>query len=140
MELIAAAQLDEENFRSCGDCSMCCKLLPIELYEGQDVKPAGEWCSKWSKRTKCGIYDERPGACREFHCLWRISTYLPNEMRPDKSKVVMAMYSEGVLIVYVDPKDPDAWQRGEVGLFLRQWPERFVVQCGEKRVWKQLNT
>lgn len=119
--------------RECGDCSMCCKLPGIDHPE--IGKPAGKWCSKWDKNTQCAIYLNRPSLCREFNCLFVLHYNLPEKLRPSKCGVVMAMYKENVLIVYVENHRKDAWREGEIGNFLRGWPEKFIVECRGVKRW-----
>ena len=53
--------------RSCGECSLCCKLLRIEAFN----KPVGTWCSHCAPgRGGCTIYETRPTECRDFYCAW----------------------------------------------------------------------
>src|SRR5436305_14221849 len=44
------------NPRSCGDCTLCCKLLSITELE----KPIGKWCPHCEIGKGCKIYDCRP--------------------------------------------------------------------------------
>ena len=50
--------------RSCGTCTLCCKLLQVPEVE----KPLGEWCRHCDKGVGCTIYAERPQRCRDFFC------------------------------------------------------------------------
>jgi Fe-S-cluster containining protein len=119
--------------RPCGDCALCCKILPIDTFDGEDDgKPAGQWCHHWSKQTGCSIYEERYEVCHIFHCFWALGL-IPEELKPNKTKTVLAMYKEEVLIVYCDPAYPDAWEKGNMGTFLMNWPEKFVLQIGDNR-------
>ena len=74
--------------RPCGGCTMCCKLpaAPAPLN-----KPAGEWCRHCDKGEGCRIYDERPAGCRDFYCLWKVMPEFPEELRPDRCKVIWQM-------------------------------------------------
>ena len=93
--------------RSCGDCSLCCKLLRIEALG----KPAGTWCAHCAPgRGGCRIYDTRPAECRKFFCAWLTTPALGAEWRPNKCKMVVR--HEGNLVaIHVDPSDPQAWRR-----------------------------
>jgi len=54
--------------RSCGSCSLCCKLLSIE---GVEDRPGWTWCKHCRPgKGGCSIYDDRPHACRSFVCGW----------------------------------------------------------------------
>jgi uncharacterized cysteine cluster protein YcgN (CxxCxxCC family) len=93
--------------RSCGECSLCCKLPRIEAFD----KPVGVWCVHCApRRGGCQIYESRPLECRDFYCLWLTSSALGPEWRPNKCRMFLRM--EGHLIaVHVDPSDPAAWRR-----------------------------
>jgi hypothetical protein len=53
---------------ACHRCGACCVLPAIaESYAGHpDGKPAGVRCANLTDENLCGIYDERPAACRDF--------------------------------------------------------------------------
>ena len=93
--------------RSCGECSLCCKLPRIEAFD----KPVGVWCAHCAPgRGGCTIYETRPDECRTFLCAWLTSPALGPEWRPNKCK--MFVRHEGNLIaIHVDPGDPQAWRR-----------------------------
>jgi hypothetical protein len=95
--------------RSCGECSLCCKLIRVDAF----AKPPGAWCTHCVPgRFGCRIYDSRPGECRDFYCAWMVSPTLGDEWRPSKCKIVLRVESDGKLIAaHVDPSDPRAWRR-----------------------------
>ena len=74
-----------------------------------------------------------------FNCLWKVNG-LPELLYPKKTKCVLAIYKEGVLIVYVDTATPHAWKEGEMGKYLQGWPNRFVVQIGTAKNWVHPNS
>ena len=97
--------------RTCGECTMCCKLLTIRELD----KPAGEWCKSAHPGKGCGIYATRPQVCREFECMWLQEDSMPEELRPDKSHVILWVNETGeILFVTVDPLYPDAYKVGEM--------------------------
>ena len=110
--------------RSCGDCSLCCKLLRIDAFD----KPVGTWCAHCAPgRGGCTIYENRPTECRNFYCGWLTTPGLGPEWRPNKCKMFLRM--EGNLIaVHVDPSDPSAWRREP---FFRQLKE-FATKAVDK--------
>lgn len=94
--------------KSCGECGMCCKLLAIQSLD----KPAGAWCGHFKRAAGCGVYEERPPACRGFVCLWLDSEKLDEAWRPDRAKFLMYTEKDGQrLNVIVDPNHPGAWKR-----------------------------
>jgi Fe-S-cluster containining protein len=55
--------------RSCGECSLCCKLPPIDTPELQ--KQANTWCPHCRPgKGGCSDYETRPTLCRNYRCLW----------------------------------------------------------------------
>jgi hypothetical protein len=75
--------------RSCGSCRACCKVMGI--YETS--KPRGEWCPHACAKG-CAIYETRYQSCRDFRCLWLLGVGA-DEDRPDRSRVVLSLPSEG---------------------------------------------
>jgi hypothetical protein len=92
--------------RHCGDCTLCCKVMAIEELD----KPAGTWCRHCQPGRGCGTYDDRPGECREFNCLWLVDDRFGPHWRPSKSKLVLATSADGIE-VRCDPTFPDAWRK-----------------------------
>ncbi|MDB5595490.1 MAG: hypothetical protein JWM36_2451 [Hyphomicrobiales bacterium] len=92
--------------KECGSCTLCCKLPAIAVLN----KPRGVWCSHALPGRGCGIYEERPGICRDFHCEWMVNAGLGPEWKPATCKFVMFMAPDGNLSVLADSGYPDAWR------------------------------
>src|SRR5215470_1533350 len=105
--------------RSCGDCSLCCKLPQIDELE----KPEGVWCRHCApRRGGCMIYETRPLPCRVFHCSWLINAELGPEWRPLTCKMVVFFEkAANRLAVRVVPEYPDVWRREPHYSQLKQW-------------------
>lgn len=73
--------------RTCSECSVCCISLRIE--EPELTKKADVPCPHLSSVKGCAIYNSRPGVCRNWYCGWRIMPFVNEEMRHDKSKVLI---------------------------------------------------
>ncbi len=73
--------------RDCGECMMCCIEPAIPGY-GLD-KPSRTACVNCTSGGGCGIYDDRPPVCRDYHCLWRRLPFLDDAWRPDRSGVMI---------------------------------------------------
>jgi len=71
--------------RECGACTACCVALGIA--DPQLQKPIGMPCQHLSG-SGCGIYERRPGTCREWQCAWKWSSLIPSDLRPDKLGVM----------------------------------------------------
>jgi hypothetical protein len=114
-----------ETARSCGSCTLCCKLLGIRELE----KPQGSWCPHCRPGKGCRIYDERPPSCREFNCQWLMDETLPEAFRPDRSKVVLYISLNGErLIAECDPAYPLAWRSEPLYGHLRRWGTALWAQ------------
>lgn len=91
--------------KQCGDCAMCCKILEIEaLGKGRHTM-----CGHFRKGAGCGIYGDRPTACRQFVCLWLAEPNMDAAWRPDRARFIL--WGDKRLMVDVDPAYPDAWKR-----------------------------
>jgi hypothetical protein len=118
--------------RSCGDCSMCCKLPQIDALE----KPEGVWCRHCAPRRSggCMIYETRPLACRTFHCSWIIDGDLGDEWRPLTCKMIVVLEEGGRrLAVRVDPNYANAWRREPYYSQLKRW-SRTAVEARQQVV------
>jgi hypothetical protein len=64
--------------RPCGECKACCTALQVvEIDKPPDV-PCHNLCE-----AGCGIYDNRPGSCRSYECLWQGGGLEGDRRRPD---------------------------------------------------------
>jgi Fe-S-cluster containining protein len=104
--------------RSCGVCSLCCKLLEVS----EISKPEGKWCVHCAPgRERCTIHDRRPDQCRSFYCGWLTMGNLGDDWRPTKAKMVLSPGADGKLItVHVDPAFPNAWKEDPYHGMLRK--------------------
>ena len=108
------------NRRRCGDCSLCCKLLPVRSVN----KKANERCTH-QRHTGCKVYanlSRVSGECSMWNCRWLVNDDMDNLSRPDRSHYVVdvmpdfveATTLEGeqfkiaVVQIWCDPKYPDA--------------------------------
>jgi hypothetical protein len=107
--------------RSCGSCSLCCKLLRIDEFS----KPEGKWCAHCAPgRGGCTIYGNRPIECRNFYCAWLTATDVGPEWKPLTCKMVLYAEGDGNRIaIHVDPSNPTAWRQEP---FYSQLRERAV--------------
>ena len=83
--------------KECGDCTLCCKLMGV--YEDTPVelaKPPGVWCEHCDVGKGCKIYDNKPTACVMFECLWLQHQEMVEELKPNRSHVVMFELPEEV--------------------------------------------
>lgn len=109
-----------ETTRSCGGCTLCCKLLGVRELK----KPAGTRC-KYQRLSKgCTIYARKPASCAHYSCRWLLGNDTADLPRPDRCHYVvdpmpdfvrMVNNATGelqanveVVQVWVDPGYPDA--------------------------------
>jgi hypothetical protein len=81
--------------RECGDCRECCTgVLSGDIYG--KFMDKGRPCH-YLGGNGCTIYSKRPTLCKEYRCEWLgdDSTYIPEWMRPDISKVVITRRNWG---------------------------------------------
>jgi len=95
--------------RSCGQCSLCCKLPPIEHF----AKPAGQWCKHCAPGNGgCTIYSQRPLTCQRFMCLWLTHRDLDDRWKPTTAKLLLYTELDGHrIVVHVDPGSPNRWRQ-----------------------------
>lgn len=97
--------------RECGNCTVCCKVLPIRSPELN--KTSHVLCKHCDEGQGCRIYETRPVLCRNYYCGWRMWDALPDDWRPDKS---------GVFV------DRVKFLSGAEGEIPPQYDKRFMVQ------------
>lgn len=109
------SELSIDMERSCGSCSLCCKLLSIE---GLEDRPGWTWCRHCRPgKGGCSIYDGRPDACRNFVCGWLsggLDAVLDSQRwYPAKARMMItaeAVGREVHVVIQVDPSFPDRWR------------------------------
>ncbi len=115
--------------RSCGTCTLCCKLIGVTDLEPE--KPAGQWCSFCDRKGGgCNAYDERPEGCSNFSCLW-LAGIGDDRIKPERCKVVLSFAESGILQVHVEPTRSTTYKAGVIGKFLSQYKQPYVVIIGD---------
>lgn len=99
-------QIGVPEVRPCGECTLCCKLLPITKNEGAGDanfpfdKPAGSWCPHCpTGRGGCQVFNtpEFPNLCATYLCAWKLTgkrQVLPEWCRPDKIRAIFHEHPE----------------------------------------------
>ena len=111
--------------RSCGDCSLCCKVMAVSEID----KPKGVWCGHFVRGTGCGVYSNRPEACRTFICQWLVNGQMGPEWKPNTCKMVVVGEGAKKLVVHVDAGSPGPWREPYLG-WLREVAARGLKQGG----------
>lgn len=104
--------------RSCGSCTLCCKVYDVPAVGAT----AGNWCPNCQPGRGCKIYEARPQQCRAFHCLWITQDFLGPDWKPDKARFVLTM--DGTtrwIFVQVDPGAAQAWRKEPYYSQLKRW-------------------
>jgi hypothetical protein len=115
--------------RTCGDCTLCCRLLPVNSDGLRDFKAprvevhkaAGERCRFQRHGKGCSVYAGRPVACELWSCRWLVDDEAAGLSRPDRSHYVVDVMPDQIIItvdgksrrfevlqVWVDPAHRDA--------------------------------
>lgn len=114
--------------RQCGDCQLCCRLLPMQDNEpwrdGVPInKPAGVRCPHQKFGTGCAIYAKRPFCCQTWNCRWLVNDDADELSRPDRAHYVIDVMPDfittldnetgeknniQVVQIWIDPKHPEA--------------------------------
>lgn len=121
------------TMRRCGDCQLCCKLLPTpEIGLAANVR-----CQHQKHVVGCTIYSRRPASCALWSCAWLLGAEhdTADMPRPDRAHYVIDTMPDYITIrphdgspsthmpvvqVWVDPDHRDA-HRAPV---FRRWLER----------------
>ena len=91
--------------KSCGECTMCCGL-PVTPNAWGDP-----WCDHCEPGVGCGIYDNRPSACKDYLCLWMTTPGMTLDQRPEQTKVVLWRdKGTATLYAYAHPLWPEAYK------------------------------
>lgn len=97
----------------CGDCTLCCTLLPIKEMKS----PAGKTCIA-CRNNKCNIYNTRPQECKDFKCLWLTSPVLGEDLRPDKCGVMFELCPEEKTVIALIARKN--WKKENTKLLINQ--------------------
>lgn len=118
--------------RTCGDCQLCCKLLPVKSLE----KGAGVKCQHQRVGKGCTVYSKLWGVapeCKLWSCRWLVAADTGDLRRPDRSHYVVDVMPDFVRMehdghelkrevaqIWLDPDYPDAHRDPA----LRAWLEK----------------
>src|SRR5262245_45692037 len=115
------------NMRSCGGCSLCCKVF--EIKDRKLKKPANKWCQHCKVAKGCVIYESRPKTCKDFECLW-LQNQLDDYWYPRISNIVVQVMEEGHLEFRVDHEYPNRWREepyySQISCFLSEGDKQWL--------------
>ena len=92
--------------RSCGSCTLCCKVLKIP----ETHSDKGKWCRHCAVGEGCAIYEARPERCRDFMCGYLVWDKVPEHWHPARSRIVVVSEMGFRLNFTVDPGSPGRWR------------------------------
>jgi hypothetical protein len=99
--------LEATTARRCGDCSLCCKLLPNVALK----KPAGKPCRYQRHGKGCTIYPTRPQECQFWSCRWLASSEETAGMRrPDRAHYVIDALPDTIRLVNNETGEPTEFE------------------------------
>lgn len=81
--------------RRCGDCQLCCKLVPVPVLR----KSAGEKCRHARHGKGCTIYEQRPMVCKTWSCRWLADPTTSAMPRPDRAHYVIDLEYDYITMV-----------------------------------------
>jgi hypothetical protein len=107
--------------RECGDCQLCCKLLPVPPLQ----KGAGERCKHQKFGKGCAVYHKAgmPNECAIWNCRWLVNDDAAELSRPDRAHYVIDVMPDFITVqqndtgeqqsiqvvqIWIDPNYPDA--------------------------------
>jgi hypothetical protein len=112
--------------RSCGTCTMCCKVFPLPSVHN---KTAGVWCRDCKPGQGCGVWNTRPDVCSAFYCNYFFDATMSDEWRPDRAKFVITQEAGGIwLSIVTDAQNTTAWKREPYGSRLRAVAAQRMAQ------------
>jgi hypothetical protein len=134
---VLRAERSSRPARQCGDCQLCCKLLPVPPLG----KPGGTSCRFQKFHKGCTVYrrSEMPPECAIWNCRWLVNDDADELSRPDRSHYVIDVMPDFITIrndgtgalqhwqvvqIWVDPKCPTAHRDPA----LRRWLSRRAEQ------------
>lgn len=111
--------------RQCGDCQLCCRLLPVHSHLLN--KDANERCRHQKFGVGCKVHNtaRMPFECGIWNCRWLVNDDTADIQRPDRSHFVIDIMPDfvkardnitgeitnvEVVQIWVDPKHRDAWK------------------------------
>jgi hypothetical protein len=127
--------------RQCGDCQLCCKLLPVrELNKG-----AGQRCQHQRRHKGCAVHANLmrlAPACALWSCRWLLEDDTAELRRPDRSHYVLDLSPDFVTLrnddnddqqhiqvvqIWVDPKHRDAHRDPALRAYLERRAAENII-------------
>ena len=135
--------------RHCGDCQLCCRLLPVKDNEpwrrGDPLdKKSGERCRHQKFGKGCAVYatSEMPHCCKIWNCRWLVNSDTADLSRPDRSHYVIDIMPDFVTVsdnetgatrhiqvvqIWCDPKHPHAHRDPHLRAYLERRAAEGII-------------
>jgi hypothetical protein len=134
------AEEEAALMRQCGDCQLCCRLLPVPPL----AKKAGQRCEHQKFGTGCKVYGsaKMPRDCSLWSCRWLVDPATAALSRPDRSHYVIDVMPDYITVennetkekypmpamqVWIDPAHPHAHRDPALRNYLLQQGERGIA-------------
>ena len=123
--------------RQCGDCTLCCKLVPVKELD----KPADTRCKHQRAIKGCLVYHtpKMPLSCHVWNCRWLVNNDTRDLARPDRSHYVIDIMPDFVIAldgdkkipiqvvqIWCDANYPDAWKDPRL--------KAYMIRRGEEKI------
>jgi hypothetical protein len=127
--------------RQCGDCQLCCRLLPT----AEIAKPENQRCPHQKSYCGCTIYPKRPMSCQLWSCRWLLGDDMADQPRPDRSHIVVDMMPDvirkvnnatgeietlPVIVVWIDPAHRDAYKSDVFLRYVKRQTVPVLIRYG----------
>lgn len=133
--------------RKCGECQLCCKLLPVADFKL--VKDAGKKCKHQKYHVGCKVYNtsQMPASCSTWNCRWLVNDDTHDLPRPDRAGYVIdmmpdfvgvrdnntgAQFDMQVLQVWIDTDRLDAVEAESFRTYLDRQKMPALVRLNER--------
>jgi hypothetical protein len=132
----------KEPRRRCGDCQLCCKLVPVKGLG----KAAGQRCQHQRHHKGCAVHAKLMRVspeCKLWSCRWLVEDDVEGMSRPDRSHYVIDLMPDYVTLrndeageapmhvqvvqIWVDPDYPDAHKDPALRAFLERRAKNNVI-------------
>ena len=142
---MASALGNNQMKRECGECQLCCKLLPVVSLN----KVANQKCEFQKFHKGCTVYRTKkmPIECHVWSCRW-ITSQLPDNMaRPDRVHFVVDTMPDNIVIqdheadtshamecivVWCDPKHPLAYRNPDLYNWIAEKNKVLMVRMNSR--------
>lgn len=81
------------SFKECGECHACCAGVLRGNAYGNKFGGDNGTC-RFLVNKECVVYKDRPESCKKFQCAWTQNIFDDDDMRPDKSGILVTIETD----------------------------------------------